>query len=110
MKTLLIIVFFYYSLFSNDYFKYCQECHGNSPNKYKLSFEQITIDFSKKEFISYLKYEKNKSSVHNTIIENNNTNKKLKIKLKKLSKLSFTKRTNITEFIFKKFDNPQCIW
>jgi hypothetical protein len=90
----------------NEYIKNCQSCHGNSPGKVPLSFEQISIDFSKEEFRDYLKYEKNKFSVHNTILNENINNKKLL----KSSSLDFHTRDKIMEFIFEKHFNSQCMW
>jgi hypothetical protein len=91
---------------TNLYIKNCQSCHGNSPGKTPLSFEQISIDFSKEEFTEYLKYEDGKFSVHNTILNNNSKD----TKLLKASSLDFHTRVNIMEFIFEKHFNSQCMW
>ena len=113
MKKLLLlfIVFISYSNIltaqdTNLYIKNCQSCHGSSPGKTPLSFEQISIDFSKEEFTDYLKYEDGKFSVHNTKLNNNLQN----TKLLKASSLDFHTRVNIMEFIFEKHFNSQCMW
>jgi hypothetical protein len=98
------------NIYANNFTKHCQQCHGHSPGKYPLSFEQISIDFVKHEFISYLKYDKNKSSVHNYQIDNKTFAPSILAQMKKASSLDYDTRDDITEFIYSKQTQHQCMW
>ena len=111
MKYIFSILFILINLNANDdFYNNCQQCHGNSPGKYPLSFDQITTDFMDHEFTEYLKYDKNKSSAHNNLIEGQYYSKTLKAQMLKATSLSFETRQSITDFIFKEDLSHKCMW
>ena len=107
-----IIILFLLSIsinsYSNEatYGKYCKTCHGDGINNVKISFFELSKDYTKYELINYLKYKKNKYSVHSLIMNDNKT----KQKLSNVLNLSYNEREEIANYILMNYDHSQCAW
>ena len=112
MKYIFIIVLTILSLFANnEFYNNCQKCHGHSHGKSPLVMSMIQQDFMDHEFITYLEYNKDKFSIHSSIIQSDDYSQKIKDEIIKASSLPYQTRVEITDFIFSEQDDSNaCMW